>query len=264
MPKVQAATPAPRRAGPDAAAASSTSLAEINVVPLVDVMLVLLIIFMVAAPMIQRGVDVNLPVARRADADRRRARRSSRVPLSYRQNRTVVYLGEEPIRVEVLQERVRQKMETAAPTSRCTCAATAACSYQDLMDVFDRLKAAGVEKVGMVTEAAGRTLTMDVTDVLRDRMQRAGRAAADGRRSRWPRTWRWSRRCHARAGRLVGARRRRRRATVMTISLGGGGDGPRQRRHDADRRTAGAGADAARGAAEARSRSGRRPRRRRR
>ena len=41
----------------------STSLAEINVVPLVDVMLVLLIIFMVAAPMLQRGVEVNLPVA---------------------------------------------------------------------------------------------------------------------------------------------------------------------------------------------------------
>jgi len=46
----------------------STSLAEINVVPLVDVMLVLLIIFMVTAPMIQRGVDVKLPVSRRASA----------------------------------------------------------------------------------------------------------------------------------------------------------------------------------------------------
>ena len=46
----------------------STSLAEINVVPLVDVMLVLLIIFMVTAPMIQRGIDVNLPVATRATA----------------------------------------------------------------------------------------------------------------------------------------------------------------------------------------------------
>ena len=63
------------KAGPGAVAASNrsgrgrrvaTSLAEINVVPLVDVMLVLLIIFMVTAPMIQRGVDVNIPVARRA------------------------------------------------------------------------------------------------------------------------------------------------------------------------------------------------------
>ena len=44
----------------------STSLAEINVVPLVDVMLVLLIIFMVTAPMMQQGLPVNLPQARRA------------------------------------------------------------------------------------------------------------------------------------------------------------------------------------------------------
>ena len=46
-------------------ARTATSLSEINVVPLVDVMLVLLIIFMVTAPMMQRGVDVNLPVSRR-------------------------------------------------------------------------------------------------------------------------------------------------------------------------------------------------------
>ena len=51
----------------------STVLAEINVVPLVDVMLVLLIIFMVAAPMMQRGFDVNLPVARRAEPKEGRA-----------------------------------------------------------------------------------------------------------------------------------------------------------------------------------------------
>ena len=45
----------------------SSSLSEINVVPLVDVMLVLLIIFMVTAPMMQQGLSVNLPQARRAD-----------------------------------------------------------------------------------------------------------------------------------------------------------------------------------------------------
>ena len=46
---------------------AATSLSEINVIPLVDVMLVLLIIFMVTAPLMQRGLDVNLPEARRAD-----------------------------------------------------------------------------------------------------------------------------------------------------------------------------------------------------
>ena len=75
-------------------------------------MLVLLIIFMVTAPMIQRGIDVNLPVARRSqpiDGERIEVT----IPLSYRQNHPV-YLGTELIRAEVFQERVRQKMETAA------------------------------------------------------------------------------------------------------------------------------------------------------
>src|SRR6476659_4461982 len=90
----------------------STTLAEINVVPLVDVMLVLLIIFMVAAPMIQRGVDVNLPVARNAQ-QMPGDRIEITVPIDYRQNK-IVFLGREPVRAAVLQERVRQKMETAA------------------------------------------------------------------------------------------------------------------------------------------------------
>ena len=50
----------------------STSLAEINVVPLVDVMLVLLVIFMVAAPMMQQGFPVDLPQSRQSRGDRRR------------------------------------------------------------------------------------------------------------------------------------------------------------------------------------------------
>src|ERR1700756_3402827 len=86
----------------------NTSLAEINVVPLVDVMLVLLIIFMVTAPMIQRGVDLNLPVSRRATPITGE-RLFVSIPLAYRQNH-MVYLNSEAIRVDVLQERVRQKM----------------------------------------------------------------------------------------------------------------------------------------------------------
>src|ERR1700704_1596767 len=86
----------------------TSALAEINVVPLVDVMLVLLIIFMVTAPMIQRGVDVNLPVARRA-AQIEGERLFVTVPATFRRDR-IVYLGDERIRVDVLQERIRQKM----------------------------------------------------------------------------------------------------------------------------------------------------------
>src|SRR5215831_18611374 len=107
MPKVQPA--ANGRGGRGRRVTSS--LAEINVVPLVDVMLVLLIIFMITAPMIQRGVDVKLPVAARTNqisGDRA----FITVPLSYRRDH-MVFLGDEPIRAEVLQERIRQKLEHA-------------------------------------------------------------------------------------------------------------------------------------------------------
>src|SRR5438045_9563893 len=90
----------------------SSSLAEINVVPLVDVMLMLLIIFMVTAPMIQRGIDVNLPVSTKA-GQITNERVFVTVPLGYRENH-VLYLGDEPIRADVLQERLRQRTESRA------------------------------------------------------------------------------------------------------------------------------------------------------
>src|SRR5436189_5734406 len=104
MPKVQANGTGVGRRGRRIAG----SLAESNVVPLVDVMLVLLIIFMVTAPMIQRGVDVNLPVSRRASQIEGESVFVT-VPLEYRQTRTV-YLGNEQIRVDALEERIRQKI----------------------------------------------------------------------------------------------------------------------------------------------------------
>jgi len=130
----------------------ASSLSEINVVPLVDVMLVLLIIFMVTAPMIQRGIDVNLPVARRS-AQIAADRVEVTVPLSYRQDR-MVFLGTEKIRADVLQERVRQKME-AATQKDVFLRGDGGVSLQEVMEVTDMLKGAGVEHVGLVTKAPG-------------------------------------------------------------------------------------------------------------
>jgi biopolymer transport protein ExbD len=128
----------------------ASTLAEINVVPLVDVMLVLLIIFMVTAPMIQRGIDVNLPVSRRA-AQIEGDRLFISIPAAFRQER-LVYLGDEPVRMEALRERVRQRMESAT-VKEVFLQGDGAVQLQELMDVMDRLKEAGVEKVGVVTDA---------------------------------------------------------------------------------------------------------------
>ena len=147
MPRIQGRDASTGRLGRGRRVAST--LAEINVVPLVDVMLVLLIIFMVTAPMIQRGIDVSLPVARRANQIEGE-RIFITVPVGYRDN-GIVFMGRDPVRKDVLQERVRQKMQTLTD-KQVYLSGDRGLSYGDLMDVFERLKGAGVEKVGLETE----------------------------------------------------------------------------------------------------------------
>ncbi len=127
----------------------STTLSEINVIPLVDVMLVLLIIFMVAAPMLQKGVEVNLPTSRRADK-MSELRLYVTVPASYRRDRRV-FIDDEAVSVEVLGERMRQVM-TNRDEKEVFLRGDGSVQLQDLMDVFDRLKDGGIERVGIVAQ----------------------------------------------------------------------------------------------------------------
>jgi biopolymer transport protein TolR len=148
MPKVQA--PPDVNMGKRRGRRVTTSLSEINVIPLVDVMLVLLIIFMVAAPMLQKGVEVNLPVSRRADKLTQTQPLYVTVPLTYRTDRRV-YIDDEAIPIDVLTERMRQAMINRQD-KQVFLRGDGAVQYQDVMDVFGRLKEAGVQKVGVVVQ----------------------------------------------------------------------------------------------------------------
>ena len=128
----------------------STSLSEINVIPLVDVMLVLLIIFMVAAPMMQKGVEVNLPTSRRADKLSNTKPLYVTVPTSYSKDRRV-FIDDDGVPVDVLAERMRQLMLTR-DDKQVFLRGDGAVRLQELMDVFGRLKEAGIEKVGIVAQ----------------------------------------------------------------------------------------------------------------
>jgi biopolymer transport protein TolR len=126
----------------------TTVLSEINVVPLVDVMLVLLIIFMVTAPMMQQGLNVNLPQARRATPVSAEPIFVT-VPLAYRTTR-VVQIDKDEVRVDILNERIKQALLTRTDKSVFV-RGDGGVTLQELMQVMDKLKEGGVEKVGIVS-----------------------------------------------------------------------------------------------------------------
>ena len=131
----------------------TTALSEINVVPLVDVMLVLLIIFMVAAPMMQQGLNVNLPVQRRGPAMPPQSDPIYvTVPVTFARN-GLVQLGNESVRLEVLAERIRQRVERR-DDKQVFLRSDGQVTMQQILNVMDRLKAGGVEKVGIVSQPA--------------------------------------------------------------------------------------------------------------
>ena len=122
-----------------------TSLAEINIIPLVDVVLVLLLIFMLTAPMMYRGIDVNLPKA----ASKPTAV-EERLILTVTKDRTL-YLNDKPIALATLEPQLRETFKNRTDKTLYL-KADAGLAYGAVIETMDRVRRAGIERLGMVTE----------------------------------------------------------------------------------------------------------------
>jgi biopolymer transport protein TolR len=127
---------------------TASALGEINVTPLVDVVLVLLLVFMVTAPMMSRGIDVSLPVANQPETEP-----EERLTVSINAQERI-FVGDRPINLQLLEDTVRGMME--GRTHKVVyLRADEGLRYGRVITVVDKLKSAGVEQIGFVYELPG-------------------------------------------------------------------------------------------------------------
>jgi biopolymer transport protein TolR len=132
-------------AGAGGAVRVRSSLAEINVIPFVDVVLVLLLIFMMTAPMMYRGIDVNLP-----KTSSRPTAVEERLVLTLTKD-NILYINERVVAQTTLETRLKELLRDRADKTVFV-KADKDLKYGYVVETMDRIRRAGVERVGMVTE----------------------------------------------------------------------------------------------------------------
>jgi len=122
-----------------------SALSEINITPFVDVVLVLLVIFLITAPMLIRGIDVNVP-----RSESRNTEPDERLVVSITKDRAV-FLDEQRIELPRL-EKVLAGLRERNPSATIYIKADQNVPYGVVIEVMDAAKKAGIDKLGMVTE----------------------------------------------------------------------------------------------------------------
>ncbi len=130
-------------------------LAEINVIPLVDVVLVLLVIFMVTAPMLYRGMDIKLPTS-----TSNTIKPEERIVLTIERGQKL-YLDKDPVGLAQLEGRLRAAKQRNSEVS-VFLRADRDVPYGTVVQVMDGVKKAGIEKLGMVTDPAEPERVTDI------------------------------------------------------------------------------------------------------